>query len=243
MSILNKEKLNFLLAIRSNHGVWLPSGQRVRANKWREFERIFSTGKREKRYIREIIYGKKREIRYWQVTSNKETLPENSTWYIMSKIPGIKYKEIGNLYGLRNWVEYGLKQSKNELGWADFRVTEYSRIEKWWSIVMSVYLMVSLQSEQLNESKEERVEREKNLQEEMKKHPWWDEGKGWKNILNKLRLFLQPLSCFNLLKPWLLMFFKPKIVRSFWRLFSQINQLINSMLEKFFSYSFCFSFT
>jgi SRSO17 transposase len=32
----------------------------------------------------------------------------------------IKYKEVGNLYGIRNWVEYGLKQSKNELGWADF---------------------------------------------------------------------------------------------------------------------------
>ena len=243
VSILNKEKLNFVLAIRSNHGVWLPYGQRVRANKWREFERIFSTEKREKRYIREIIYGKKREIRYWQITTDKETLPKNSTWYIMTKIPRIKYKEVGNLYGLRNWVEYGLKQSKNELGWADFRVTESSRIEKWWEMVMSAYLMVSLQSEQLNESKEERVGKEKNLQEEMKKHPWWDEGKGWKNILNKLRLFLQPLYCFNVLKPWLLMFFKPKIVGSFWRLFSQINQFINSMLGKFFSYSFCFSFT
>jgi SRSO17 transposase len=57
--------------------VWLPSGQRVRYNKWREFERVFSTGKTEKRYVREIIFGKKREIRYWQVTDNKETLPEN----------------------------------------------------------------------------------------------------------------------------------------------------------------------
>ncbi len=40
----------------------------------------------------------------------------------MTKVPKIKYQEVGNLYGLRNWVEYGLKQSKNELGWADFRV-------------------------------------------------------------------------------------------------------------------------
>ena len=49
VSILNKEKLNFVLAIRSNHIVWVPSGQRVRYNKWREFDRIFSTGKIEKR--------------------------------------------------------------------------------------------------------------------------------------------------------------------------------------------------
>jgi len=30
-----------------------------------------------------------------------------------------------------NWVEYGLKQSKNELGWADFRMTSYAQIERW----------------------------------------------------------------------------------------------------------------
>ena len=65
----------------------------------------------------------------------------------MTKVPQIKYQEVGNLYGLRNWVESGLKQSKNELGWADFRVTDYSRIERWWEMVMSAYLMVSLQSE------------------------------------------------------------------------------------------------
>jgi SRSO17 transposase len=241
ISILNQEKLNFVLAIRSNHGVWLPSGQRVRYNKWREFERIFSTGKTEKRYVREIIFGKKREMRYWQVTDNKETLPENSTWYIMTKVPGIKYKEVGNLYGLRNWVEYGLKQSKNELGWADFRVTDYRRIERWWEMVMSAYLMVSLQSEQLSESKKATLDLANPAKEEMKKHPCWDEGKGWKNILNNLRLFVQPLCYFNLLKPWLIVVFTPQIIRLFCRLFFRLNRLINSLLKKVFPCNFYFS--
>lgn len=40
-------------------------------------------------------------------------------------------RDVGNFYGLRTWVEYGLKQSKNELGWADFRLTHYSQIDKW----------------------------------------------------------------------------------------------------------------
>ncbi len=57
----------------------------------------------------------------------------------MTKVVNIKYKEVGNLYGMRNWVEYELKQSKNKLGWADFRVTEYKKIEKWWELVMSAY--------------------------------------------------------------------------------------------------------
>jgi len=64
----------------------------------------------------------------------------------MTHIPNLKYHQVGNLYGLRNWVEYGLKQSKNELGWADFRMTSYAQIERWWEIVMSAYLLVSLHS-------------------------------------------------------------------------------------------------
>ena len=73
-----------------------------------------------------------------------ETLPENSTWYVMTKIPGVLAKEVGNLYGNRTWMEYGFRQSKSELGWADGRVTQYSQIEKWWEIVCSAYLMISL---------------------------------------------------------------------------------------------------
>jgi len=124
--------------------VRLPAEQRVRANKWRKFERILDDGSREVRYIREIIYGKKRELRYWEITADIETLPENSTWYVMTQIPGVLAKEVGNLYGNRTWIEYGFRQSKSELGWADFRVTQYSQIEKWWEIVCSAYLMISL---------------------------------------------------------------------------------------------------
>jgi len=42
----------------------------------------------------------------------------------MSRYPDITSREV-NFYGLRTWVEYGLKQSKNELGWADYRLTHY----------------------------------------------------------------------------------------------------------------------
>jgi SRSO17 transposase len=109
----------------------LPPEQRVRANKWRKFERIFSDGSREVHYIREIIYGKKRALRYWEITTDIQTLPENSTRYVMTEIPRVVAKEVGNLFGNRTWIEYGFRQSKSELGWADFRVTQYPHIEKW----------------------------------------------------------------------------------------------------------------
>ncbi len=209
ISVLQELKLNFVVAIRSNHGVWLPKDQRVRANKWRSYNRIFSDGRREKRYIREIIYGKRRSIQYWQVTTDPETLPANSSGFIMTQVPGIKYKQVGNLYGLRNWVEYGLKQSKNELGWADFRMTRYRQIRRWWEIVMSAYLLVSLHSIPfnldgivslgLNQSTDPVVA-------QFKFHPHWDNGRGWKNILNNLRLILQPYQFFNSINLWLRVF-------------------------------------
>jgi len=34
-----------------------------------------------------------------------------------------------------------------ELGWADYRFTNFKDIEKWWEIIFSVYLMISLNSQ------------------------------------------------------------------------------------------------
>jgi SRSO17 transposase len=207
LSGLNQLKLNFVVAIRSNHGVWLPQGQKVRHNRWRPYDRIFSDGTTEKRYIQEIIFGKRGQVQYWQVTTAPETLPKNSTWFIMTKVSGIKYKEVGNLYGLRNWVEYGLKQSKNELGWADFRVTDYAQIQKWWEIVMSAYLLVSLHSQVLNDLPNQGINSSSDpIVKKFREHEWWDFGQGWKNLLNNLRLVIQPFIFFNLIKPWLIVF-------------------------------------
>ena len=44
------------------------------------------------------------------LTTDKETLPSASTWRVMTYVKDISYKQVGDLYGLRNWVEYGFKQ-------------------------------------------------------------------------------------------------------------------------------------
>ena len=216
ISILHKFKLNYLVAIRSNHGVWLPKGQKVRSNNWREFERTFSDGSTETRYIREIIFGKRRQQQFWQITTDIDTLPDNSTWYVMTYIPEVKYQQIGNLFGIRTWVEYGLKQSKNELGWADFRVTNYAQIEKWWEIVMSAYLMVSLHSGRLNKSLS-------SVPDKFLEHELWDFKQGWKNLLNNLHLIIQPFIYFNFIKRWLKVFPIPQLSRGFPRLIALMN--------------------
>jgi len=130
------------------------------------------------------------------------------------------------LYGLRNWVEYGLKQSKNELGWADFRVTNYAQIQKWWEMVMSAYLLVSLHSHVLNPSDHSSEDKaNQSLLDKFSTHDWWDEGQGWKNLLNNLRLVLQPFGFFNLIKPWLKVFPIPHLSMGFERLIGLMNLL------------------
>lgn len=221
---LEELKLNFVVAIRRNHGVWLPKGQTVRCNRWRKFDRTFSNGNQEVRYVREIIFGKKRNRRFWEITTDPETMPENSTWYVMTEISGLNYKDVGNLYGCRNWVEYGLNQSKNELGWADFRLTRYQDIEKWWEIVCSAYLLVSLfANSKSNSEKLAPTISGSRVRELLKEHPQWDEGTGWKNWLNNLRLISLPFLCFNLILPWLKVFPIPHLSLGFPRLIALMN--------------------
>ena len=108
----------------------------------------------------------------------------------MVAAPAIKLSEIGDSYGFRTWIEYGLKQAKDTLGWADFRMTQYSQIEKWWEMVMSAFLMVSLFADAFNHSCP-------ITHQQFAQHPWWNNQRGWKHLLNNLRLIIQPLICFN----------------------------------------------
>jgi len=224
---LEELKLNYVVAIRSNHGVWMPSHQRIRYNKWRKFDRIFADGKKQVRYIREVIYGKRREQQYWEITTNPKTLPQNETWSVMTKMTLLKYHQVGNLYGLRNWVEYGLKQTKNELGWADFRLTNYTNIEKWWEIVCSAYLLVSLHSQALPTQKKPLNESSSSttgLGLLLAEHRHWDGKKGWKNLLNNLRLILEPFVAYNRLKFWLKIFPIAQLALGLNRLMTLINR-------------------
>ena len=199
VDVLDELKLSYILAIRSNHAVWLPEEQEVFSEPWQSFERTFSNGTTETGYRQEIIYAQRHRKRYWLLTTDPQTLPENSTSYVMATAPEIKLDEIGDSYGLRTWIEYGLKQSKDALGWADFRVTHYEQIAKWWEMVMSAFLMVSLFADVFNDTCP-------LAHPHFAQHPWWDNQSGWKNLLNNLRLIIQPLMSWNLLKRWLEVF-------------------------------------
>jgi SRSO17 transposase len=234
VGLLDRLNLPWIVAIRSNHGVIMPEDQEPECTEWQRFERMFSDGKTEERYIQEIIFGRRLKWRYWTLTNDPVTLPNNSTWHVMSHLQGQQdhFDQIGNLYGLRTWIEYGFKQCKDQLGWADYRVTHYAQIERWWEIVSSTYLMVSLQFwSHLNESPALLDDDQFNLLTRFRQHRHWNEPQGWKQRLNNVQLLIQPFIYFCSIKPWLMVFEVPELQRGFVSLIECINQFPGWLLH------------
>ncbi len=88
----------------------------------------------------------------------------------MGAAPAVKLSEIVNRYGFRTWIEYGLQPAKDALGWADFRMTSYNQIEKWWEM-MSASLMVSLFADAFHETGSITTG-------QFAQHPWWSNQSG-----------------------------------------------------------------
>jgi hypothetical protein len=80
-------------------------------------------------------------------TTDPATLPKLSTWYLLTNLarPAARrpqqaqLAEIVGAYGLRNWVEQGYKQVKDELGWADFQVRSDRAIRRHWTLVCCAF--------------------------------------------------------------------------------------------------------
>jgi len=217
ISALHRLGLQYVVALRSNHGVWMLPGQRLRQTRWRAFDRVFTDGSTEERFVRETIYGTRHSVRYFQLTTDPVSLPPETTWDLMTNLPGKIEHTVGNTFGLRTWIEYGFKHAKDDLGWADYRVTDYASIERWWELVMSAYTLVSLQSPafatlgHMAPPPAPADTPPPPPSAALQAHPAWDTSTGWKHSLNNLRLLLQPYVCSCLLLPWLHLLSPPHV--------------------------------
>lgn len=196
VNALSQLGLRYVVAIRSTHGVWMETRERIRTTPWRAFERVFTDGSSQQRYLQETIFGRRRAIRYFQITTDPVHRPSESTWQLMTNLPGQIEDSVGNTFGLRTWIEYGFKQAKDELGWADFRLTDAASIVRWWELVLCAYLFVSLQAPVF-------AAQEAASPAATRQHPAWIDDASWKHRLDNLRLLLLPFICACLLLPWL----------------------------------------
>lgn len=122
---------------------------------WTKVERRFRDGPTEVWWAAELTwagYGPQQPVRLVVATTDPATLPEPSTWFLLTNLsvpgaPGAAEQpertadlaEVVRLYGLRNWVEVGYKQVKQELGWADFQVRQDRAIRRHWELVCCAF--------------------------------------------------------------------------------------------------------
>jgi DDE superfamily endonuclease len=122
---------------------------------WTRLERRFRDGHTELWWAAELSfgpYGPDKRTRAIVATTDPATLPPLTTWYLItnlprpespqacdSPLPPADLAEVVWLYGLRNWVEQGYKQVKQELGWADFMVRSDRAIRRHWLLVCCAF--------------------------------------------------------------------------------------------------------
>ena len=105
-------------------------------------------------------------------------------------------------------------------GGIDYRLTDYNSIERWWELIFSVYLLVSLHADEFIEHQHRNPDESAAalLPSLFNQHPHWERGTTWKSALNNLRLLLQPYNCWGWLEVWLQVFPIPELKRGLHRL-------------------------
>jgi SRSO17 transposase len=170
-SALWKAKVPYVLSLRPHKGRWAEeeaahtpeeAAQRMRwdgpedPGDWEPIVRSFKDGHTEKWWAVEVTtlvgYGPEKSIRLVAVSTDPETLPTNSSWYLMTDLPApgswraqqspfeaADLCEVVRIYGLRQWVEQSYRQIKGELGFSDFQVRRDHAIRRHWELVLCAF--------------------------------------------------------------------------------------------------------
>jgi hypothetical protein len=155
----------FVLALKPRKGTWAPAdephtpveaarelgwGGPGRPGPWRRVTRRFRDGHTETWWAADARlggWGPDRHHRLVVATTDPARLPKLTTWYLLCNLARpagrraqqAQLAEIVATYGLRNWVEQGYKQVKDELGWADFQVRSDRAIRRHWTLVCCAF--------------------------------------------------------------------------------------------------------
>jgi SRSO17 transposase len=165
---LHAAGLPYVLALQPHKGTWAPEyaahtpveaaqdlgwhSQR-RPGDWQRVTRRFRDGHTETWWAADArlgSWGPDQPVRLVVATTDPATLPERTTWYVVtnrphpdhpgaSVLPPADLAEVVRCYGLRNWAEQGYKQVKHELGWADFQVRSDTAIRRHYTLVCCAF--------------------------------------------------------------------------------------------------------
>jgi DDE superfamily endonuclease len=118
---------------------------------WCPVVRTFRDGHTETWYAADAIlgwWGPDGARRLVVATADPGILPPKATWYLVTNLPrpggpreagsphpAASLAEIVRIYAIRNWIEQGYKQVKDQLGWADFQVRSDTAIRRHQALV------------------------------------------------------------------------------------------------------------
>jgi hypothetical protein len=165
VAALGRAGVAFVLALKPRKGTWAPEeephtpveaarelgwGGPGRPGAWRRVTRRFRDGHTETWWAADARlggWGPDRHHRLVVATTDPARLPKLTTWYLLTNLhrpasrraQQAQLAEIVATYGLRNWVEQGYKQVKDELGWADFQVRSDRAIRRHWTLVCCAF--------------------------------------------------------------------------------------------------------
>lgn len=151
---LTQSGLPYVLAHRGSVGRgWAPEEQahsfdeviqEMPKSAWQPVTRRFRDGHTSLWWAAELSflgYGPDKAVRAICATTDRKKLPATSTWYLTTNLPPPQatLADVVRWYGLRNWVEGGYKQMKDESGWADFMVRSDRAIRRHWALVCCAF--------------------------------------------------------------------------------------------------------
>lgn len=154
VATLRRRHQPFVLSHRGSVGRgWAPEDmahsfnealEELRPHDWHKATRRFRDGHTERWWATGLTFlndGPDKPVRAICATTDRQTLPELSTWYLTTSLSQeeASLEEMVRLYGLRHWVEQGYKQMKDELGWADFMVRSDQAIRRHWHLVCCAF--------------------------------------------------------------------------------------------------------
>ena len=122
---------------------------------WVPITRTFRDGTTQQWWAVEIVagpYGPDKTERAIVATTDPESLPDLSTWYLVTNLPApasragsealfppASLEEVIRLYGLRMWVEQSYKHVKHALGWSQYQVRSDKAIRRHWQLVWCAF--------------------------------------------------------------------------------------------------------
>jgi len=167
---LRQVQVPYVLALNPAHAWWHPEGvagsvrevaqeagwvSAEQSGHWMRITRTFRDGSTQDWWAVEIVagpYGPGKTERAVVATTDPATLPELTTWYLVTNLPAptdgvgtasgfplADLEELVRLYGLRTWVEQSYKHVKHALGWSQYQVRSDQAMRRHWQLVCCAF--------------------------------------------------------------------------------------------------------